>query len=587
MKKYYLHNMQWKHMTFYKKLLILYCLLVTLLVGCFYTASFIISRETLDSKTKVYMNHIGDLISLKIWKSIDELDTTIQRAVFDTYLTELLSNYNEKNDEERQIALNYTAGKVNQLTSLNPYVEAVDFYFYNGDQWITPHSQSIADVFKSPYFFINNLNQKLEWIDFEKTAKTINGSKILMDSKGRAIALLVVKVNQSFLAELLNRDNITEPFTFYLTNQEGVIISSSNSNVLGSNWRGVNTKDKIHTEREVTVLHWNLFLETPKISFSSYVNQYGKSQIVLILIILFLGFLTSFAMALSISKPIKRLTRRMRRIAEVDLNMPDIPLMHNEIAFFENSFYHMLRRIEELINNVYKETIFRRESELKALQAQINPHFLFNALDLLNWKALMAGQEEISGIVRSLARLMEANLKMDEKTIPIQQEISYIRDYFEIMSKKFGEQIVLNYDIADGGDYYIPKLLLQPLVENAIKHGFQYVKSGYISITVKVVGERLTIRIADNGQGMSSEKLKEIQEKLAHFEKHPLWDSSFASQLGDRDREGVGLFNTYQRLKIIYNDDCTFFVKSKEGEGTVIEMELVYKEGSHVQSMHN
>lgn len=568
-------------MTLYKKLMILYCLLVTLLVGCFYTASYYTSRETLDQKNREYMNHIGDLISLKIWRSIDELDTTIQRAIFDMYLTELLSNYNEKNAAERRTALDYLSNKVNQLTSLNPYVEAVDLYFYNGDQWITPDSKPIPNVFETPYYFINNLNQKLEWIDYEKESNTINGSKILMDAKGRAIALMIVKVNQSFLTDLLQEENLTDSFTFYLTNQEGKILSASDPDMLGSMWRETENRELIRTEREVTVLHWNLYLQVPKVTFWSYVHEYGRNQIMLTLIILLLGLLTSFAMALSISKPIQRLTNQMRKVASVNLNMTEVPATKNDIAFLEHSFYRMLRRIDELINNVYKETIYRRESELKALQAQVNPHFLFNVLDLLNWKALMSKQKEISNIVQSLGRLMEANLKMDEKTVSLEQELSYVRDYYNIVSQMFGNQIVLEEEVdPHSRDFPIPKLLLQPLVENSIKHGFEYIRPG--RIWLKTVSEKdgLTIRIADDGQGMSEERLKRIRDILSRSGQRPFWNSSFPGDESERDC--VGLLNTAQRLQIMYGQRSVFHIDSTPGNGTEIVMTLPLEEEAHV-----
>jgi sensor histidine kinase YesM len=573
LKKNIRHYLQWKHMTFYKKLLILYCLLVTLLVGCFYTASYYTSRKTLDLKTENYMKHMGDLISLKIWQNIDELDTTIQRAIFDMYLTELLSSYNEKTEKDRQTALDYISGKVNQLISLNPYVKAVDFYFYNGDEWITPTSKRIPDVFHSSYYRINNLNQKLEWIDFEQERKSFNGAKILMDSKGRAIALLVIKVNQTFLADLMS--NMTDQFIFNLTNQNGIIMSSSSSdpNILGSKRHESHNDSQILTDREVIVLHWKLYLEVPKITFSSYVALYGENQIILTLVILFLGFLTSLAMAFSISKPIKRLSNQMRRIAAEDLHMSGGMMMRNEIAFLENSFYSMVRRIDSLINNVYNETILRRESELKALQAQINPHFLFNALDLLNWKALMAKHEEISEIVQSLARLMEANLTIDEKTVTIHKEISYIRDYFKIMSKKFGDQIVLYEEVTEEAMIRrIPKLLLQPLVENSIKHGFQYVESGAIWMRISASDGRIKISIEDTGQGMSAARLLQIRTLLNDYEQNPLFNNF--NQEGERERESIGILNIYQRIRIIYGQYCSFKLNSEEGKGTVIEIEL-------------
>jgi sensor histidine kinase YesM len=567
---------RWKDITFYKKLLLLYSLLVILLVACFYAASYITSRETLDLKTKDYMNHIGDLISLKIWRSIDEMDSTIQSAVFDMYLKQLLENYNEQNKEDRQTALSYISGKVHQLVSLNTYVEAVDFYFFNGDQWISPASKAIPDVFKSPYFYINNLNQKLEWVELEKSKNTINGSKILMDSKHRAIALVVVKVNRNFLTDVLSEDNLTSSMNYYLSNQKGIIFSSSNFDILGSERKGTDTNAFIQTEREVTVLHWNLLLQSPKVTFTSYILDYGKSQIVLILIILLLGFLTSLAMALSISNPVKRLTRQMRSVAESDLTLAEVPMMHNEILFLEKSFNRMMRRIDELINNVYKETIFRRESELKALQAQINPHFLFNVLDLLNWKALMAGQDEISEVVQSLSRLMEANMNMDEKTVTLTQELAYIRDYFNIMSKKFGDQIVLIEEVdAQAANYRIPKLLLQPLVENAIQHGFEYIEYGQIRIVALKSGEMLRIRIEDTGRGMSMERLQEVQQMIKGCQKNPFWKASDPSE--GRLSDSIGLVNIYKRIQVIYEEDCSFIIESTEANGTSVELNLPFK----------
>jgi len=567
----------WKDTTFYKKLLILYCLLVTLLVGCFYSASYFTSRETLDLKTKDYMNHIGDLISLKIWRSIDELDNTIQSALFDMYMNELLGTYNEGEDADRQTTLQYISGKVNQLISLNPYVEAVDFYFYNGDLWISPASKPIPDVFKSPYFYINNLNQKLDWVVFEKANNTINGSKIVMDSKRRAVALMVVKINRKFLTDVLNQDDLTASMDYVLTNQEGVILSSTDPGQLGEMWRPARSGSYIHTERTVTVLQWNLQLQAPKVTFSAYVLEYGKSQIVLTLVILILGFMTSLAMARSISKPINRLARQMRTVGATELNMPGAPVTTNEIAFLENSFEHMVRRIDELINKVYKETIFRRESELKALQAQINPHFLFNVLDLLNWKALMAKQEEISEVVQSLSRLLEANMRMDEKMVTVSQEAAYVRDYFKIMSKKFGGRIRLIEDLDSRSvELPIPKLLLQPLVENAIKHGFRYIDAGEIRIQSVVSADRLMIRVEDNGHGIPPDRLHDVLDAIRSHPSLSSWESELPA--GGRERTGVGLVNIARRLQAIYGEDSHLQVKSIEGKGTVVALDLPIRE---------
>lgn len=518
------------------------------------------------------MEHIADLISLKVWHSIDELDTTIQTALFDRYLTDLLSNYNEKSQVDRETALSYISGKVNQLTSLNPYVEAADFYFYNGDQLVSPSSMSIEHVFYSPYFFVNHLNQKLDWIGFDYELTTINGSKIVMDSSGRAIALMVVKVNQTFLSNALNEKNLTDQFTFHLINKDKYVLLSTNRDYPGTRWYPIEQRGYILTAKEVPVLRWKLYLQIPNTTFTTYINEYGKSQIVLISFILLFGLLTSIAMALSISRPIKLLIKQMRKIAADDIYKPEFSFMQNELAILEKTFYLMVRRVDELINNVYRETIFRRESELKALQAQLNPHFLFNVLDLLNWKALMSNNKEISEIVQSLARLIEVNLQTGEKTITLEREMSYVRDYFSIMSKKFGNKIILDANMDSAVlRCHIPKLLLQPLVENAIKHGFEYINQGRIVIEAMVNRGNLEIRIRDNGRGMSEDRRNEVMEIVSASEPQSI-NNMFISQEGLR--ESVGISNTNRRLKILHNNQCTFSLQSEEGVGTEIYIML-------------
>jgi len=279
----------------------------------------------------------------------------------------------------------------------------------------------------------------------------------------------------------------------------------------------------------------------------------------------------------------------MRSVAAEDLNIPGVRISQDEISFLENSFQHMIRRIDELINNVYKETIYRRESELKVLQAQINPHFLFNVLDLLNWKALMARQTEISELVQSLSRLMEANMRIEEKTVTVGRELDYIRDYFRIMSKKFGDRIALREEVDDeAAEEPIPKLLLQPLVENAIKHGFEYLDGGEIRLKAIVSGDRLLMRVEDTGRGMTADRLREVRFMLEGAEAAPFWVAGEPS--ADKRRLGVGLINIAQRLRVVYGDQATILIKSGEGRGTSLDIQLPRKtreEEQHVQSMHS
>jgi two-component system sensor histidine kinase YesM len=213
----------------------------------------------------------------------------------------------------------------------------------------------------------------------------------------------------------------------------------------------------------------------------------------------------------------------------------------------------MVNRINTLINEVYKGKLFQKEAEMKALQAQINPHFLYNSLSLINWKAIEAKQPDISRITLLLSKFYRTSLNKGKNITSIKDEISNIQSYIDIQLMMHDNGFDVEYELDDKiMEYCIPNLLLQPIVENAIDHGIDMntERKGVIKVSGRYKEEDvIEISVSDNGVGMS--------EETAH-------------QMLTESSKGYGVKNVNERIKHFYGEEYGITVKSIEGEGTDI-----------------
>jgi two-component system sensor histidine kinase YesM len=195
------------------------------------------------------------------------------------------------------------------------------------------------------------------------------------------------------------------------------------------------------------------------------------------------------------------------------------------------------------------------------LASQINPHFLYNTLETIRMKARTKNETEIEELVKMLAKIMRRNIQIGDKLVPLEKELELVEYYLRIQQYRYGERISYNIDIKCNIDSLkIVPLLIQPIVENAFIHGLEsYEEKGEIRIIVEHK-ERLTIRVIDNGKGMSEAKLNEIIESFDDY-----------SRLNSNH---IGLNNVNQRIKLLYGDEYGLYITSKVDEGTSVCIEL-------------
>lgn len=286
---------------------------------------------------------------------------------------------------------------------------------------------------------------------------------------------------------------------------------------------------------------------------------------------LFLAFFISIKGTRSITERLRMLEKAIRNLGLKEWKTR-IPLKGNdEIQMIGSTFNDMASHIEELIEDVKQEQRQKRVFELRVLDYQMNPHFLYNTLDSINWLALENNQREISQMVNGLAKLFRIILSKGKEVITLQEEFEMVRNYLDIQKIRFEERfeytITLDPEITE---YPIGKLLLQPLVENTIIHGMRGLRTkGSISISGIKENELVVLKIADNGVGMSTEDV-EGQLKLLNKD---IWQDDVVSTMG------YGMKNVDSRLKLMYGENYYMTISSSKDipSGTTIGIHITEK----------
>lgn len=296
---------------------------------------------------------------------------------------------------------------------------------------------------------------------------------------------------------------------------------------------------------------------------SSEFQSLGISICFFIVIFIYSSVL-SMGISKSISKPIQKLCRATEKVAKGDFNTRAEIMADDEISILTNSFNSMTKEIGELVDNIRNEQENLRVTELKLLQAQIKPHFLYNTLDTIVWLAEDKDTEGVVSMVTSLSDFFRTALSEGKDIITLREEIRHVRSYLEIQQVRYRDILDFEINIPDElWEYHVLKLTLQPIVENALYHGIKNKRGkGLIAIKAFVVKDYLQITIEDSGIGMKLEALKELQAKI----KKPI--------LEKHEVGAFGLRNVDLRTRMTYGEDYGLFVSSDWGLGTRVMIRL-------------
>ena len=287
--------------------------------------------------------------------------------------------------------------------------------------------------------------------------------------------------------------------------------------------------------------------------------QYSLVTITLTLIF---TIIFSVLITRSITEPIKKLTNVTKLVGQGDFNMRSEVNEGDDLAVLNSNFNSMVERIGALVENIKDEQVHSRELELKLLQAQINPHFLYNTLDNIVWLAEDGKKEEVEEIVTSLSQFFRTTLAGGRDLIKISEEISHIEAYLQIQKFRYSDVLSYRIDIPEEfRDYKIVKMTLQPIVENALYHGIKNKREmGMITISASCEGDGIKITVSDDGIGMKPDELDSLRRIISDEEKP------------SEDNVGFGMANVAERLRLNYGEHYGITISSEYGIGTAVDV---------------
>ena len=400
-------------------------------------------------------------------------------------------------------------------------------------------------------------------------------------------SVLQLDIEESRLSKIFTV-GINSHEEIYLVNSEGVILSHPNTNLVGK--RGL-TDQELNTVLEMSpsqetgslitgeyllafskldAVEWFLVMRLPvSIIYGTNTFFFNFSQAILILALL---LVIAVALILVYSFVIEKTVRRINKaINEInangiqktgDLTAKDIR-QKDPLAVLESNANKLVVTIKSLLEQSYQAELKARDYHLKALQAQINPHFLYNTLDAIKWMVLEGVTEDSVWMLNAFSKYFRLSLSKGRDVVKLSEEMELVRAYLGIMQKRFKGRFEARFDIdPDVEDCLIPKLLIQPLVENALQHGIMHSESGRgcVELIAKQKNGRLEITVKDNGIGMTQEQVKSI-----------------ISNIGNSRTEGYGLSNVDERLKLFGGDDCGLTISSELNKGTAVKLSLPLK----------
>ena len=280
----------------------------------------------------------------------------------------------------------------------------------------------------------------------------------------------------------------------------------------------------------------------------------------LLLIVLAATIVSSVVLSRYISRPIHSLNKAMGEFEANAEGFSYEPVYGSlEVTSLSNAFGHLVIRIQELMNQVRNEEIVLRKTELRALQAQINPHFLYNTLDSIAWMCEEGRTKDAVEMVNALARLFRISISKGHELIPVEKEVEHAKSYLQIQKFRYKNQFQYSFDVQESClHYYCNKITLQPIIENAIYHGLnRMIDEGFIEIRIFEDGDDVVFTVEDNGVGMTKEQCESILHK------------EVKGQTG-----GIGIKNVNDRVKIYFGEQYGMKIESELDEGTKVSIRM-------------
>ena len=556
-------------------LLVLVAVAVVTAVSVRYTNSTIFENTILYTRTIVdqmnqnidsyvtYMDNIASVISGSqdaIFFLFDEAynEAGHRKRLLEQFQTILQSRSDIKNIGIVSDSRKYLFNGGYQV--MNPYLDL------NSREWYRNAIGGTEDAVITSSHVQHVIQGERPWvITLSKGIRNLSGS-------GKKEGVVFIDLNYSAISELCDQNNIGSKGYVFILDENGNVVSHPQQQQLYNELQtenmdaimeaeentitvGKGSDEKIYTISRSKKTGWSVVGCMNVSELLKRSRQAQKIYLITAIILIIVALLLSSIIARNITLPISRLRDSMARVQEGDFGAADLEVTsENEIGSLTNSFNVMTHKIQELMEQNIHEQEEKRKSEMKALQSQINPHFLYNTLDSIIWMAEGKKNEEVVLMTASLARLLRQSISNGDEVVSVGQEIEYARSYLTIQKMRYKDKLEFSIEVEPSIlGVPIVKLVLQPIIENAIYHGLKYKESkGFLLVRGYSRGDDAVLEITDDGVGMDEETRNHI------FEKHKV----------NYHSNGVGVYNVQKRLSLYYGSRYGLSYQSEKGKGT-------------------
>jgi two-component system sensor histidine kinase YesM len=550
---------------------------------------------SIENKTKVFSEQLASQINVTLDNHLEELNKLTIMPLYAEDVIDVLRKHNSENYDvgtssmydSNQMSLFISSLSFDRSEILGISIIANDGTFFSNlqkdnYQYEDPNHWCEMRVDKSmPISIIPPHTVSYYTIDPKNVFSIVKKIKDPVTSDN--LGIIKIDILFSVFQKILKMTSFSDENKLFISDsQKNIYYSNENSTegLLTEKDKNIDTDDHnqiaiVNTSKE-TGLNVVVLVNDIKIHKDSMALIRFYFIIALVSIMVSVIAFTIFSK--NLVKPILQLKEKMNKVQEGSWKERVDVLSNDEIGDLSQGFNTMIKEIETLVEEVYETSLHEKDAELAALQSQINPHFLYNSFEFINMLAIENDQYEISDLISGLGKLMRYTVDKKKKMVTVKNEVEFIDNYLKFVNYSMGDRIKseIVFD-ASLNNCLLPKLILQPLVENAIKHGIGE-KEGSIKITIIKESDRLLIMVEDNGVGMSEQELKALYKTINSQKKY--FDNKVNIQ-NKANVNGVALSNINHRIKLLYGEKYGLFLSSKKNIGTIAKIIIPYSIGSN------
>lgn len=544
-------------------------LLPMLVVGlycCYFINQLLVEREVKNLQNS--LNQAMSVVDnqLTIYENMSDY-LAFNQAILQTVSYPYEDNYYEMYNQFSTVF----DPMVTSLKYLHSDIKQVTIYARNDIERHDTTLAPITDIEQEAWFQEISNSNKILWV-MDKSKEKIFCVRKMPELQGES-GVIYIEVDYNKLFEPLTQ-MLDENYGVYVQKKDEMVFSYnifqepydrmdfSEENI--SSLKTSNDSEFIFVDCDLkgaVGLHAGLY--RPASQIEETIAPMMKGMVIIYAVSVIAAGLLLTQLTKMIVRNIEKLTQNMKDVKRGNLEVTVTSDSQDEIGELIQGFGDMVERIKTLIEKVYEGKISLKEYEMKALQAQINPHFLYNSLSLINWKAIEADEKDISKITLALSKFYRTALNKGNNVMPLEDEISNVKSYLDIQLMMHDYEFDVEMDIDERMYYYdTPNLILQPLIENAIDHGIDLKTEGRGKIIIRgwSEGETMYLSVEDNGVGMEEEVAKNILTQKS---------------------KGYGVRNVNERIKLIYGQEYGLDIQSKVGKGTkiTIKFPIVIRKG--------